>query len=174
MPVGNRPPPPRLRSQLSHVFDVDDNDAQPSPPYHPTATFTGGLELPPQDSPAYRSNVTLHMGPPDETARSHDAQERKDAADAEGRDRPTVQFPADVKRAPTTHQPGPQVRQDTGTSSRASSIAGTDDDYEADEDYDWSGEEDLVDEEAKFEQKMGIKQKPKGWGLKRCVLYITR
>lgn len=33
------------------------------------------------------------------------------------------------------------------------SIAGTDDeDYD---DYDWSDEEDLVDEEAKFEQKMG-------------------
>ena len=37
--------------------------------------------------------------------------------------------------------------------SHPSSVAGTDEeDYD---DYDWSDEEDLVDEEAKFEQKMG-------------------
>ncbi|KAI0637907.1 Mechanosensitive ion channel-domain-containing protein [Trametes polyzona] len=52
-------------------------------------------------------------------------------------------------------------------SSRASSIAGTDD--EDDESaYDWSGDEDLVDEEAKFEHAMGVKKKRRG-----CARFIT-
>ena len=46
-----------------------------------------------------------------------------------------------------------------------SSIAGTDDeDYD---DYDWSDEEDLVDEEAKFEQKMGKTDKLERHWFKR-------
>ena len=55
------------------------------------------------------------------------------------------------------------------TASRASSIAGTDDE-DSDDDYDWSGEEDLVDEEAKFEQAMGVKKKQRGWGCARCAV----
>ncbi|KAH9850078.1 Mechanosensitive ion channel-domain-containing protein [Lenzites betulinus] len=53
-------------------------------------------------------------------------------------------------------------------SSRASSIAGTDDEDE-ESSYDWSGEEDLVDEEAKFEEAMGVKKKRR-FG---CVRLIT-
>ncbi|KAI0824686.1 Mechanosensitive ion channel-domain-containing protein [Trametes gibbosa] len=53
-------------------------------------------------------------------------------------------------------------------SSRASSIAGTDDEDE-ESSYDWSGEEDLVDEEAKFEHAMGVKKKRR-FG---CVRLIT-
>lgn len=58
-------------------------------------------------------------------------------------------------------------RQDSSgdyMSSRASSFSEDDS-----SDYDWSGEEDLVDEEAKFEKKMGLKTKPQGWGVKRYV-----
>lgn len=165
----NKPIPPRLRPQLSRVFNTQEDAAQPSPPYHPSATFTGGLELPPQESPAYRSTATLHMPQPEVNRQTQDA-DRKDTADTE---RPTVQFPPDVKRAPSVHIPSAGMRHDTMTSSRASSLAGTDDE-DNDEDYDWSGEEDLVDEEAKFEQKMGIKQKPKGWGFKRYVKCVSQ
>ncbi|KAK7054887.1 hypothetical protein VNI00_003350 [Paramarasmius palmivorus] len=46
------------------------------------------------------------------------------------------------------------------------STTGTDEE-ENESDFDWSGEEDLGDEEAKFEQRMGVAQKRKGWGFKR-------
>lgn len=49
--------------------------------------------------------------------------------------------------------------------SRSLSVAGTDEeDYD---DYDWSDEEDLVDEEAKFEQKMGKTDKRRRHWFKR-------
>ncbi|KAJ7229071.1 Mechanosensitive ion channel-domain-containing protein [Mycena pura] len=51
--------------------------------------------------------------------------------------------------------------------SAASSVFGTDDEDEGN--YDWSDEEDLVDEEAKFEKKMGSPQTKTGWGFKRIV-----
>ncbi|KIK65665.1 hypothetical protein GYMLUDRAFT_159395 [Collybiopsis luxurians FD-317 M1] len=51
------------------------------------------------------------------------------------------------------------------------SLAGTDDE-EDDSDYDWSGEDDLVDEEAKFEHKMGVQRKKTGWGLKRIITLL--
>lgn len=75
-----------------------------------------------------------------------------------------VQFPPEV------YSPAPwHTRNDScdRIHSRASSIAGTEDDYEEDSDYDWSGEEDLADEEAKFEKQMGQKKKRTGWGPKR-------
>lgn len=53
--------------------------------------------------------------------------------------------------------------------SRASSAASSDADMDDDEMYDWSDEGDLVDEEAKFEKKMGRDKTAKGWGLWRSV-----
>lgn len=50
----------------------------------------------------------------------------------------------------------------------APSIAETDDG--SDEDYDWSTDEDLVDQEAKFEEKLGLKKRQKGWGPRRYFL----
>ncbi|KAF9452011.1 hypothetical protein P691DRAFT_661968 [Macrolepiota fuliginosa MF-IS2] len=55
-------------------------------------------------------------------------------------------------------------------STRASSFAGPEDDDS--EDYDWSGEEDLVDEELKFEKQMGVRPKSEGWGPKRIVALL--
>lgn len=72
-----------------------------------------------------------------------------------------VHYPSDLASLPA-HRPA-IIRVD----SDAPSAAGTDDEYEEDSDYDWSGEEDLVDEEAKFEEQMGKKPKRKGWGFKR-------
>jgi hypothetical protein len=58
-----------------------------------------------------------------------------------------------------------QSESDPFISSYPSSIAGTDDeDYD---EYDWSDEEDLVDEEAKFELKMGKTDKLKRHWFKR-------
>ena len=78
-----------------------------------------------------------------------------------------VHYPSDLASLPV-HRPA-IIRVD----SDAPSAAGTDDEYEEDSDYDWSGEEDLVDEEAKFEEQMGKKQKRKGWGFKRYALTNT-
>jgi len=72
-----------------------------------------------------------------------------------------VHYSSDLDPLPV-HQPA-IIRVDTD----ATSVAGTDDECEDDSDYDWSGEEDLVDEEAKFEEQMGKGEKRKGWGPKR-------
>ena len=50
------------------------------------------------------------------------------------------------------------------------SVADTDGDSEPDELYDWSDEEDLVDQEAHFEAKLQPSSaKKRGWGVRRCV-----
>ncbi|KAI0791637.1 Mechanosensitive ion channel-domain-containing protein [Irpex lacteus] len=81
----------------------------------------------------------------------------------------TARFNSEVPSPPPSSQPLPPfARTDSGVDSvrsRSPSIAGTDDE---DDDYDWSGEEDLVDEEAKFEQNMGTAKKQR-WGLRRFV-----
>jgi hypothetical protein len=173
-----RIPPRQLRAQLSEEFDIHGRDeVLPSPPYHPHATFPRD-GLPPPDSPAYKSTATFmehqehHERDLDRKRHPDEDEDDEDDGhdgDHEGTGRRMVHYPSDVKRAPSYHaplDPPPKIgRVDTGLSSRASSIAT--DDEDDDEDYDWSGEEDLVDEEAKFEQQMGIKQKRTGWGFKR-------
>ncbi|KAJ3760988.1 Mechanosensitive ion channel-domain-containing protein [Lentinula raphanica] len=62
-------------------------------------------------------------------------------------------------------------RSGTNSPADAISLAGTDDE-EDESDYDWSGEDDLVDEEAKFEQQMGVKPKRTGWGFKRIITLL--
>ncbi|KXN86319.1 Mechanosensitive ion channel protein 5 [Leucoagaricus sp. SymC.cos] len=89
-------------------------------------------------------------------------------------------FVEDEKQKPSVHyseniKPFQYVgmRQDSSgdyMSSRASSIAGPED--EDSEDYDWSGEEDLVDEEVKFEKQMGVKTKTRGWGPRRIIALL--
>ncbi|KAJ6627437.1 hypothetical protein B0H10DRAFT_1779807 [Mycena sp. CBHHK59/15] len=61
--------------------------------------------------------------------------------------------------------------RDSPRNSVASSLQGTDEE-DNDDDYDWSGEDDLVDEEAKFEERMGNKVKKSGWGFKRIVTIL--
>ncbi|KAH9482890.1 Mechanosensitive ion channel protein Msy1 [Psilocybe cubensis] len=76
-----------------------------------------------------------------------------------------VQFPEGFDKP--TPLPYPLSTHDSDImSSRASSIAGTDDDSE---DYDWSDEEDLVDEEAKYSKQMGSKPPRRGWGFRRII-----
>ncbi|KAF8305933.1 hypothetical protein DL93DRAFT_2181438 [Clavulina sp. PMI_390] len=52
------------------------------------------------------------------------------------------------------------------------SIADTENDDEPDEFYDWSDEEDLVDQEAKFEAKIGKRKKAKTWGTRRIATFL--
>ncbi|KZS97573.1 hypothetical protein SISNIDRAFT_405172 [Sistotremastrum niveocremeum HHB9708] len=83
-----------------------------------------------------------------------------------------VHYPSDLPALPSPRYLPNRTETGDGASSRASSIAGTDDEDE-DEDYDWSAEEDLVDAEAKFEQKMDVKsKKPQGWGPKRIITFF--
>lgn len=88
------------------------------------------------------------------------------------RSRPSgkVQFPEELPglSAETSSMPYSFSYQDSDAfSSRASSVMGTDDESE---DYDWSDEEDLVDEHARFEQQINKKKVKKGWGIKRYVV----
>jgi hypothetical protein len=82
----------------------------------------------------------------------------------------TVHYPDHVHEGST---PG-YVNQIPVLESRASSIMGTDDerDEEDEEHYDWSAEEDLEDQHAEYEKQMGIKSKPKGWGIKKYEILI--
>lgn len=105
------------------------------------------------ETPPYRSRLNLGERN-DRTADSPMTEDEK--APLKG-----VHYPSDLN-PPPAHRPA-IIRAD----SDVPSVAGTDDEYEEESDYDWSGEEDLVDEEAKFEEQMGKKPKPKGWGPRR-------
>ena len=106
------------------------------------------------ETPPYRSRVNL--GERDDKSADSPVLEDNEKAPLKG-----VHYPPDLT-TPPVHRPA-IIHVD----SDVTSVAGTDDEYEGDSDYDWSGEEDLVDEEAKFEEHMGIKPKRKGWGAKR-------
>jgi len=67
-----------------------------------------------------------------------------------------VQFPEDI---PYYH------RQETDMTGGYAASIGTDDGDDSEE-YDWSAEEDLVDEAAKFESKLGMSRRDK-WSFKR-------
>lgn len=76
--------------------------------------------------------------------------------------KPRIHFPLEgVENTP----PYPYSRQDSDATGSLS-IATDEDDSE---NYDWSDEEDLVDEEAKFRGQMGQKTKKSGWGFKRSA-----
>ncbi|PPQ68772.1 hypothetical protein CVT24_007714 [Panaeolus cyanescens] len=75
-----------------------------------------------------------------------------------------VQLPEIPK--PAGGLPYPHLRQDSDAFSSRASILTEDEDSE---EYDWSDEEDLVDEEARFTRKMGVKAKREGWGFKKII-----
>ncbi|RDB20512.1 Mechanosensitive ion channel protein 9 [Hypsizygus marmoreus] len=152
-----------------------------SPPYRPVAS-SSHLNLLPEGlppSPAYASTTRVHEMPDERAGFRHiiktldddDPDPRPDGYDTKS-SRPTVHYPDTVNRGVG---PAPGYYRTDSTdfmSSRPSSIAPTED--EDSDDYDWSGEEDLVDEEAKFEERMrgGGKTKRKGWGFKRIVTLL--
>lgn len=100
--------------------------------------------------------------------------EQQDASHEHPNVKPTVHYNDTNGRGPAPDYLGGPSRANSFPfqHSRQSSYAETDDGEDEDEDYDWSGEEDLVDEEAKFESQMGIKQKSTSWGPKRSVALL--
>jgi hypothetical protein len=142
-------------------------DIAATPPYKPVATASNlrflladendnYAEHPP--SPVYQSTSRAKLLGEDlmkEKNHVHQRERREDTSTEDEKQKPSVRYSENIR-------PFQYARQD---SSRASSIVGTED--EDSEDYDWSGEEDLVDEEAKFEKQMGVKPKPEGWGPRR-------
>ena len=109
------------------------------------------------ETPPYRSRINLS----ERDERPADSPTPEDRIFDEKAPLKGVHYPSDLT-SPPVHRPA-MIRID----SDAPSVAGTDEENEEDSDYDWSGEEDLVDEEAKFEEQMGKKPKRKGWGPKR-------
>lgn len=169
---------PRQLDLYSSDFGDLDNPI-PSPPYRrdPSSSHLL-LEDHPEHSPAYRSRSNLDL-----PANMADHEKDLKAVDLTEDD---PQSANDTKRKPSVHYqdeiPSPvpnsarplftrfeSTYTDGGSGSRTPSIAGTETDDD-EEDYDWSGEEDLVDEEAKFEQQMGVKKKQRSWGPRRYVL----
>lgn len=173
---------PPDRDPLSSNEDLNDlNNPLPSPPYRPFATSSQvALEsnfISAQDSPAYRSRVNLGLMA-DYNAEKALADEKSSEFIDSGRPgdddvqaaqpKPSVHYPTDVPlREGLAYQNMPPMSR---MESRASSIASADErDEDEAEDYDWSAEEDLEDQEAQFEKQMGVKSKPQGWGPKRRV-----
>lgn len=141
---------------------------------------SGHNMIPGMDSPAYRSRVNLmtdynverQLADEKSSDFIHNARPGDDDIKA-AQPKPTVHYPANVPvreaGAHGYHNSPPRL------DSRASSVGGgTDDEHDDDEgeDYDWSAEEDLEDQEAQFEKQMGVKPKPQGWGLKRLVYLL--
>ena len=133
-------------------------DSQP-PTYHRVATSSqvalDSRSFAELETPPYRSRVNL--GERDEKSTDNPVMPEDEKAPLKA-----VHYPSDLGPPPGLHRP-----VITRIDSDAPSVAGTDEENEEDSDYDWSDEEDLVEEEAKFEERMGKKQKPKGWGPRR-------
>lgn len=88
----------------------------------------------------------------------------------ESRSRPLVHYPDNIDDE-KPRRPGYHTSASAEAySPRPLSSAGTDDDSD---EYDWSGEDDLVDEEAKYEKKMGVSDlRHKRWGIRRSVFLL--
>ncbi|KAF5393674.1 hypothetical protein D9757_000348 [Collybiopsis confluens] len=197
--AGKRPETAATSPALLSTSDFAIEEDLASPPYRPEASSSNLTShdllvhfnnpyssYPP--SPAYRSRVNMndqvHL-----PGNLHPA--GVDKWEGELRDtKPKVHYPESVNLEPvpviSTGSVGsnkanlriddfpPPNRNFTGDASPAAdtaSLAGTDDE-DSDSDYDWSGEDDLVDQEAKFEHKMGVQRKKSGWGFKRIIALL--
>lgn len=165
---------PQLPRHRPHDLDHDlfalegVENPLPSPPYRRVPSTSQVLIAPyPEQSPAYMSRANLELDDSDMPEETHFDEKRSHHDEKRPENGTKGKHAVHYDDTPSPHvdrfEPQP-------ISSRASSIAGTDDEDEESA-YDWSGEEDLVDEEAKFEQAMGVKKKRK-FGCIRCVSYV--
>lgn len=152
---------PRLRHNLSaELFSTSAEElALTSPPYRPVASTSNLHEdLPP--SPAYYPSAA-HPMPVEEKRRSLSIE--PEPSYQVRTPRPTVHYGDDHGNVKA-----PVYRRENTLDLISSRVSIMTTDDEESEDYDWSGEEDLVEEETKFEGRMGgRKSKAKGWGLRR-------
>jgi len=151
------------------ISEEDVEEAHPTPPYRRYPASVHSVQSPPYRS---RSQVDL----------TDESLEKGAPADGDAKVppmpsmKPTVHYPDDLHHgpAPGFHNREP-IRFDSGASeplsSRAPSLAGSDDE-EDEAGYDWSDEDDLLDEEAKYEKQMGVKRKRPGCSCGRVVAFF--
>ncbi len=163
----------RLDPDLFTTNELDVTNPLPSPPYRRVPSTSQVLiESYPEASPAYMSRSNVNLTDVDISSDSrldekrHDSQDYDHGNGSRGKHAIQVHY-QDALASPPAHRFEPEFVP----GSAASSIAGTDDEDD-DEDYDWSGEEDLVDEEAKFEQAMGVKKTERRFGCIKCVMPV--
>ena len=164
------PLPARILSERDSLIAAGDSmddfhHSLPTPPYR---AFPSSSNLVLEDfqrlqSPAYRPRVDLtddenYDGKYD-VHETESPGDRADIVDAKS----TVHYPHQL---PGYAPPMPDAI--------APSMIGTDEEHEDEEDgedYDWSADEDLDEQQVEFEKQMGIKRKPRGWGFTRYILY---
>jgi hypothetical protein len=173
-----RPPP----SFAPHdpLFVTDDTSEEdhfvnstPSSLFQPGSS-TSQLVLdryPSQESFAYRSQVHLmsnyeknvYRSPQSSRQESGDSHPSQASITQIGTQKPSVHYHEDVISPPATGSYFAFPKSESRQSS---------DDEDEEDEFDWSGDEDLNNEEAKFEKKMGVKIKSRGWGIIRLVTLL--
>ncbi|QRW25467.1 mechanosensitive ion channel protein [Rhizoctonia solani] len=145
----------------------------------PNARAHEGLRLPSLGM-SHQSRSDLFRtdeGPPPtppyqlDVSKSQEVIERSQPPDyeREGKEKPHVRIPDEVARPPR-----PAFHRGASSMSYAPSVAGSDfdDDFE-EEVYDWSDDDDLLEEEAKFERTTGQRKKVRtGCGFTRIVIFF--
>lgn len=141
----------RLRQQHTGLTLHSDNEAEvepglPSPPYRQYPS--NGYDL---QSPPYKSRSQVNLMPDNDKGKARDDSEH-DIVDDKPQTQKSVHYPENLAKAPFASK---RVDSSDGLNN-APSIAPSYDDYD-DEDYDWSTEDDLVDEEVKkYQKQVGI------------------
>lgn len=98
------------------------------------------------------------------------SEKQNDSRDNDVRSRPLVHYSDEVTEDKPRRPAHQRTQSSDLLSSRAPSVATTDDESD---DYDWSAEDDLVDEEARYEKKMGLTdQTHQRWGVRRVIAVL--
>ncbi|KDQ28908.1 hypothetical protein PLEOSDRAFT_1075773 [Pleurotus ostreatus PC15] len=151
---------------FSPSADDLNNAALPSPPYRrdPSSSNLHLHNIPglspyaihDQESPAYASRSTVMVN------------EKSHFVNDEPPLKPSVHYPEDVRAQAPVYFREESIAM---LSSRPASIATTDDEFDEDE-FDWSGDEDLRDQQEDYQRRIGNKPKTKGWGFKRIITFL--
>lgn len=148
-------------------------NSTPSSLFQP-GTSTSQLVLdryPSQESFSYRSQADLmsnyeknvYRPPQSSTQESGDSHPSEASVVQTGTQKPSVHYHEDVISPPATGSYLGFPKSDSRQSS---------DDEDEEDEFDWSGDEDLDNEEAKFEKKMGVKIKSRGSSIIRLVTLL--
>jgi small-conductance mechanosensitive channel len=109
----------------------------------------------------YEKNV--YRSPQSSRQESGDSHPSQASITQIGTQKPSVHYHEDVISPPATGSYFAFPKSESRQSS---------DDEDEEDEFDWSGDEDLNNEEAKFEKKMGVKIKSRGWGIIRLVTLL--